>query len=78
MEGPPDMVTVPPDAGTNYFTRYEIAWDFMHLPSEIDGHRIDIEVDAKTKSIKSISLNNTNLWKESPKIDVRVVGRTAE
>ena len=48
------MVTVPPETGTKYFSRYEIAWDFVKYPSGIDGYRVDIEVDAKTKSIKSI------------------------
>lgn len=70
MEGPPDMVTVPDDTKTSYFTRYEIAWDFLRLPSGIEGYRVTIEVDAKTESIKSVSLDNTNLWRKPSEIDV--------
>lgn len=72
MAGPPDMVTVPDDTKTSYFTRYEIAWDFLTLPSGIEGYRVQIEVDAKTKSVKSVFLDNTNLWREPPKIDESV------
>jgi len=72
MEGPPDMVTIPEERAGSYFTRYEIAWDFMHFPSGMEGYRVTIEVDAKDKSIKSISLDNTNLWRQPPMIDESV------
>jgi hypothetical protein len=71
MEGPPDFITIPENTKTNFFTRYEIGWDFIQLPSGIEGYRVTIEVDAKTKSIKSILLyGTTNLWREPPKIGV--------
>jgi hypothetical protein len=72
MHGPPDMITVPDDTKTSYFTRYEIAWDFLSLPSGIEGYRVQIEVDAKTKSVKSVFLDSTYLWREPPKIDVPI------
>lgn len=77
MAAPPDMVTIPEETGANhYFTRYEIAWDYMHFPSGMDGYRVAIEVDAKSKTIKSISLDNTNLWRHPPKIDVPLKPQT--
>ncbi len=72
MEGPPDMVTVPDDTKTTYSTRYEVAWDFLSLPSGIEGYRVNIEVDAKAKSVKSIFLDNTNLWRQPPEIDTPI------
>ncbi len=75
MKGPPDMVTIPEDRAGSYFTRYEIAWDFRRFSSGLEGHRVEIEVDAETKSIKSIFLDNTNLWRPTP-IDVQQGAKT--
>jgi hypothetical protein len=78
MEGPPDFFTIPGNTKTSFFTRYEIGWDFMRLPSGIEGYRVTVEVDAKTKTIKSVLLNNTNLWRDPPKIDVLPEASAAE
>jgi len=68
MEGPPGVVTLP-NTKSNFFTRYEIGWNWTHYPSGIGGYSVDVEVDAKTKSIKFLNiLDSTNLWREPPKI----------
>jgi len=36
----------------------------------MSGWKISVEADAKTKSVKSLFLENTNLWHEPPKIEV--------
>jgi hypothetical protein len=70
MEGPPGVVTLP-NTQSNFFTRYEIGWNWTHYPSGIAGYSVDLEVDAKTKTIKFLNfLNNTNLWREPPKIEI--------
>lgn len=61
---------VPPRKdGANYFARYFFNW----WPND-EGMQIAVaEVDATTKKIKSLGINdraNTNIWREPPKIDV--------
>lgn len=69
MTGPPAMVSIPEkSANTNFFTRYEVGWDAKPITPGLNEFRVDIEVDAKTKSVKALYLDNTNLWREPPKI----------
>jgi hypothetical protein len=69
VENQPSTVFAMQDSGTNHFTRYQVGWDPVDIPG-MSGWKVSVEVDAKTKSIKSIYLDSTNLWRGPPKIDV--------
>jgi hypothetical protein len=71
VKNKPNTVFAMKDSGTNHFTRYQVGWDPVDVPG-ISGWKISVEVDAKTETIKSIFLENTNLWCEPPKIDVPI------
>jgi hypothetical protein len=67
---------VPPRKdGANYFARFFFNW----WPND-EGMQLAVaEVDATTKKIKSLGINdraNTNIWREPPKIDVPMGVRT--
>ena len=66
IEGKPDHVSIPQDTKTNHFTRYEVGW---HL-KPVSGFKIFVEIDAKTKTVKTMQLDDTNLWRQPPKINV--------
>lgn len=61
---------VPPQKyGANLFARYFLSW---REPDE-GAYRVAAEVDATTKTLKSLYINdhaNTNIWREPPKINV--------
>lgn len=78
MERPPDYISIlKPTKPHHFLARYEIAWNNKNIPGAF-GYRVDIEVDAKTKNIKIIHLDDTNLWRAPPKIDAPPAAESAK
>jgi hypothetical protein len=49
----------------------------VNIPG-MSGWKVSAEVDAKTKTIKLLYLDNTNLWREPPKIDAPIEPESAK
>jgi len=63
------QVGAPARYGTNTIARYFLNWK----ESRYGPFRVCAEVDARTKTIKSLYINDhaiTNIWREPPKIDI--------
>jgi hypothetical protein len=66
MEGKPKLLGGPDDKATNGVTRYLYGWDVKNVGTGIPQVTVSVEVDARTKSVKSLFLYSTNLWREPP------------
>jgi hypothetical protein len=70
MESEPLLIGGPDEKATYGCTRYLYAWDVKNVGTGIPKVSVCVEVDAKIKTVKSIFLDNTNLWREPPKMDL--------
>lgn len=62
----PQRVTVPEQIDTNLVPYYRFEWEH---PLE-QGTAVDIEINAVTKTVESLKIFNSGLWREPPKIAV--------
>ena len=66
----PPLVNPPTKRGGGTIARYFINWK----ESRAGAFRVVAEVDATSKTIKSLYINdhaNTNIWRDPPKVSVR-------
>lgn len=70
MEGEPTLLGGPGNKATHGITRYLYGWGVKDVGMGIPQVTVSVEVDAKTKTVKSLFLSSTNLWRNPPKIDV--------
>jgi len=71
IDGPPLYIGGPAKYGTNTVARYFLNWK----ESREGAFRVVAEVDASTRTLKSLYINDhaiTNIWRHPPRIDVPV------
>ena len=77
MEDKPVWIGGPDEKATYGFSRYLYGWDVKNVGTGIPKVGVSVEVDAKTKTVKSIFLHNTNLWREPQKTNVTLESESA-
>jgi hypothetical protein len=76
LAGQPDWRGGPNKGTTPDMARFLFCFEHTTESDPFPEPIIGFEVDGSTKTLKSLGINRTNLWRDPPKIDVPVNAET--